>query len=159
MTKIALVQYTRPVSYFITMKKEGYLHLSPSYQRGEVWGVIRKRNLIKSLMTGIPIPSIIVNERFAAGWKDWRVAVIDGKQRICAILDFLEDRLAVPGEWFGMDKDLVKFSEISQVLQRSFKSATIQVAEGRLETEDAEKEVFEIVNFGGVPQGQTDIPE
>jgi hypothetical protein len=153
--RLRLAQTSRPIDVIIHWKREGYLELSPPYQRGDVWGPIRKRNLIRSLLTGVPIPSLIVNDRFSAGWGT-EISVIDGKQRMTAVIDFIEGKIQAPGEWFGMDVGMVAFDSLPIAQQRSFRLTPIQIAEGNLGTIEEEIEVFELVNFGGVPQGQTD---
>jgi len=131
------------------------MDLNPPYQRGDVWGQIRQRNLIRSILVGIPIPSIIINDRFSANWGN-EIAVIDGKQRITAILRFMDGELEVPAEWFGLDCGMTTFPALELRRQRGFKNIPIPVCEGRLESLESEREVFELVNFGGVPQGMTD---
>lgn len=165
--QLRLSQTARPIETFVYWQKDGQILLSPPYQRGDVWGLTRQRNLIRSILLGVPIPSIIVNDRFSASYNskgsEWdeaeklAVAVIDGKQRITAILAFLGDKLTVPGEWFGLDGE-VKFSELPMPRQRGFRQRPIQCCEGQLLSLEAEKEIFELVNFGGVPQGETDLP-
>lgn len=154
--RLRLSQTARPLDVILYWRREGYLDLSPPYQRGDVWGPIRQRNLIRSVLLGVPIPSLIINDRFAAGWGE-EIAVIDGKQRMTTVLDFLEGKLDVPGEWFGMGGDLVTFDALPIARQRGFRNMPLQVAEGQLKTLEAEIEVFELVNFGGVPQGQSDF--
>lgn len=112
-------------------------------------------NLIKSILQGVPIPSIIVNNR---DWEsdNYRIAVIDGKQRITSILNFLGDSLAVPGEWFGVDMPFVHFGDLPIEKQRHFRQSTLAFSEGQLRSIEEEQYVFELVNFGGVPQGQKD---
>lgn len=153
--RLRLSQTSRHLDVIQHWSKEQYLELSPPYQRGDVWGIVRQRNLIRSILLGVPIPSIIINDRFSAGWGE-EIAVIDGKQRITAVLKFLEGGLSVPGDWFGVEAELVALPELPINLQRSFRNIPIQVSEGQLKTIEAEIEVFELVNFGGVPQGQSD---
>ena len=154
--RLRLSQTARPLDVLHHWSKERTLELSPPYQRGEVWGKIRQRNLIRSIVFGIPIPSIIINDRFSAGWEnDESIAVIDGKQRITSILRLLDNRLQIPGEWFGM-KGMVYYSELPLPQQRGLKQRPIQFCEGQLKTMEDEQELFELVNFGGVPQGESD---
>jgi hypothetical protein len=156
--RLRLANTSRPVDVIKYWQEERYLLLNPPYQRGDVWGSVRQRNLIKSILRGIPIPSLIVNDRFAAGWGE-EIAVIDGKQRMTAILDFMSGKLSVPGEWFGLPTARVAFGELPIAMQRRFGNNPIQVTEGQLKTLEAEIEVFELVNYGGVPQGQSDFDE
>lgn len=156
MHRMNLTQTARPVDTVTHWKKEGYLLLSPPYQRGDVWGPMRQRNLIFSILAGIPIPSIIINDRFAAEWGE-EIAVVDGKQRMTTILAFLEGDLSVPGEWFGVESSEVTFPQLPIPEQRRFKMHPIQFCEGRLPSLEDEQKVFDLVNFGGVPQGQSDI--
>jgi len=153
--RLRLSQTARPMDVFAHWKREGYLELSPPYQRGDVWGMIRRRNLIRSIMLGIPIPSIIINDRFAANWGN-EIAVIDGKQRITTILMFMEGELKVPSVWFGIDGDEITFPELPIARQRGMKNMPLPLCEGQLRTIEEEHEVFELVNFGGVPQGESD---
>jgi hypothetical protein len=148
----------RPVEVISYWKSTGGLLLNPPYQRGDVWGKIRQRNLIRSVIIGIPIPAIIINDRARAGWDELiDCAVIDGKQRMTAILDFLESKLEVPACWFGLGDGNMLFKDLPIGRQRCFRSIPIPFAEGQLESLEAEQEVFELVNFGGVPQGESDF--
>lgn len=159
--RMKLTTRSRPIDVFLHWRREGYLNLNPPYQRGDVWGGERQRNLIRSLLLGIPIASVIVNDRFDAKWGE-EIVVIDGKQRITTILKFLDDSLQIPRDWVSEEDiemspcGLVSFKDCTLRFQRHFRNATMATCEGQLPSEDAEREVFELVNFGGVPQGETD---
>lgn len=133
------------------------LELNTSYQRGDVWGLTRRRNLIWSIIRGIPIPAIITNER-GIDVKRY-VAVIDGKQRITSILRFLDSEFSVDGDWFDEEADQVFFKDLPAEKQREFRARPLGFVEGKLDSIEDEQEVFELVNFGGVPQGETDLPD
>lgn len=148
------------------------------YQRGIVWGKRRQRLLIKSLMLGVPIGAIVVNDRAAGGFqhystdrhqpsRDWAYAVIDGKQRITAMAAWMRGELAVPASWFPSEEILtyapdssdgpyVRLSDLAKRQARFFGNKPIGVLEARLPSLAAEEQVFRLINFGGVPQGETD---
>lgn len=65
--RLPLASTHRPCDVVLYWSEKDHLLLSPPYQRGLVWGHKRKVNLIRSLLLGVPIPSIVVNDRFAAG--------------------------------------------------------------------------------------------
>lgn len=167
--RLRLSQTARPVDTLLYWSKDSQLLLTPPYQRGDVWGVKRQRNLIRSILLGVPIPSIILNDRFSAAWNSSRqqavpesecIAVIDGKQRITAILAFLTDELTVPAQWFGFEGSLeafVHFSDLPLPKQRGFRQTPLQMSEGQLPDLASEIEVFELVNFGGLAQGESDL--
>lgn len=66
----------------LTKKK---LNLTPSYQRGDVWRTGDRQALIESIIRGIPLPSIILLRTGGTTPHD----VVDGKQRLTAILRFV----------------------------------------------------------------------
>lgn len=66
----------------LTKKK---LNLAPSYQRGDVWRTGDRQALIESILRGIPLPSIILLRTGGTTPHD----VVDGKQRLTAILRFV----------------------------------------------------------------------
>lgn len=154
--RLSLSQTNRPIDVLEYWSKDDQMLLSPPYQRGDVWGPIRRRNLIRSILLGIPIPSIVINDRFGAGWSD-RIscAVIDGKQRITSILMFLHGELDVPGEWFGMPGNVI-YDDLPERDRSGIRMHAIPFTEGCLKSIEEETEVFELINFGGVPQGQSD---
>jgi len=163
MKRLPLTQTAFPCDVVFHWRKEGFLLLDPTYQRGDVWGETRRRNLIRSICLGIPIASIIVNDRLRHD--QWNVpigepfiAVIDGKQRITTILMFMDSAFAVPGDWFGIeDGQQYLFCELPLGLQRAFRHIPLAFSEGSLPDLASEREVFELVNYGGVPQGETDL--
>jgi hypothetical protein len=64
----------------------GKLELNPSYQRGDVWPTKDAQLLIESIVKGIPLPSIIILKPQKI---DAPFEVVDGKQRLTAILRFI----------------------------------------------------------------------
>ncbi len=61
------------------------LELNPTYQRDFVWSNSDSQMLIESILRGIPLPSIIL----ARVSTSQRFQIVDGKQRLTAILRFM----------------------------------------------------------------------
>jgi hypothetical protein len=60
-------------------------NLTPSYQRGDVWRNSDRQSLIESILRGVPLPSIILLRTGSSTPHE----VVDGKQRLTAILRFV----------------------------------------------------------------------
>ena len=67
--------------------KRKELIIDPDFQRHDVWKQRQKSELIESILMGIPIPLMYLFED-----KNGKKQVVDGRQRISAILDFLEGK-------------------------------------------------------------------
>jgi hypothetical protein len=65
--------------------QQGQLELNPTYQRDFVWSNADSQMLIESILRGIPLPSIIL----ARVSSSQRFQIVDGKQRLTAILRFM----------------------------------------------------------------------
>jgi len=65
--------------------QQGQLELNPTYQRDFVWSNADSQMLIESILRGIPLPSIIL----ARVSSNQRFQIVDGKQRVTAILRFM----------------------------------------------------------------------
>jgi len=61
----------------------------PEYQRGAVWNVSKQQLLMDSMLRGYDIPKIYLAQTHESGQYDWEV--VDGQQRITAVLKFLSD--------------------------------------------------------------------
>ncbi|OWM07730.1 hypothetical protein B7435_07315 [Mycolicibacterium peregrinum] len=168
---MALRSYTmnptaRPIEFFLenTSSKPRFDFDQP-YQRGVSWGRKRSQNLIKSIIAGVPIPAIVMNDRLGAEFshpgysqdRNWSYAIVDGKQRLAAIKGFTAGRLAVPAEWFtdGHTGE-THFGDLPTAQQRFFMNSPLSVVEGCFSTLDEERELFDLINFGGLAQGETD---
>jgi hypothetical protein len=84
---------TLAVSWFYGEYKKRTLTLSPKYQRNAIWSIGQKCFLIDSLMSGCPIPQVYINIKTEGLGREKKTAyeVVDGQQRLRAILEFLND--------------------------------------------------------------------
>lgn len=76
------------VKRLIEKRKE--LIVSPSYQRNDLWTSRQRIELIESILMGIPLPVIYLFED-----RDGKKQVVDGRQRITTVVDFLNDEFAL----------------------------------------------------------------
>jgi len=169
LSRLNLQQTNRPIDVVRHWRDAGDLELNTPYQRGDVWGKARRIAFMKSLLTGIPIPSVIINDRFRATDRgatqfaeadQYKYAVIDGKQRLTTILMFVDGELQLPGEWFDHKTDpdaaMVSGPDLTHVGLRLFSNRAMGFSEATLPSIEREREVFELVNFAGLQQGQVD---
>ncbi|MGX4593626.1 DUF262 domain-containing protein [Leuconostoc sp. JNUCC 76] len=83
------------VADIVQWYKQGKLELSAKYQRNKVWNENARSYLIDSILRGFPIPPIFMRKSFNVENNDVVREIIDGQQRITAIIDFLNDDLTV----------------------------------------------------------------
>lgn len=77
------------------------LLVNRKYQRKLVWTVEEKEKFIDSLSKGLPIPLILVA---ITKFKESTVyEIIDGMQRLNAIVSFFENEVHIDGEYFDLD--------------------------------------------------------
>lgn len=135
------------------------------YQRGSVWDLQRRQNLVKSLLMGLPIGAITLNDRGVMNSSQY-LAVVDGKQRMLAIWSFVDSETPIPAAWVserivgetepieyeGRTVDGVRMNQLDRTFQRTFENISINTLEAELPDVQAEAELFLLVNFGGVAQ-------
>ena len=79
---------THPISWFSERDQEGNLDLQPNFQRRRVWANRQKSNLIESILLELPVPEIYMQVKTNPDGRSEYI-VVDGQQRIGAILDFI----------------------------------------------------------------------
>lgn len=85
------------------------------------------------------------------------IAVVDGKQRVTAIREFLADRYPVPAGWFEDGaRGETSYSQLSRRDQQRILNLPLAVSVGHFATLADEQELFDLINFGGLAQGETD---
>lgn len=82
---------------------QGEIDMDPVYQRqGQVWSTAKKQLLIDSMINGFDLPKIYLHKYSEPQKKEGRrinYAVVDGKQRLEAIFDFMGNRFALAGDF------------------------------------------------------------
>ena len=179
LTEANLSTMNRPLAWLVDRglgeSRSMDFDMDQPYQRGDVWGLVRRQNLIRSLIMGIPIASLVINVRHLAdfhepGYSDARdaaYAIVDGKQRVTTIMMFSRDEFAVPASWFREgsvettedteDGPYVRYSGLTPTGRRRFENKPLATSEGRFSTLADERMIFDLVNFGGVAQGASDV--
>jgi hypothetical protein len=158
--------------------------LDAPYQRGAVWTVEQRRNLIRSLIMGVPIGAVIVAHQGYETQSTYRV--VDGQQRIRALRAWVAGEFAVPGWWWhateladgeaarGRDVTIADLSVRGRRTVDSWPVPTIETNAASIphrgedgswkwvdlpagpERDAWEAELYLLVNFGGVPQTDED---
>ena len=84
---------TLAVSWFYGKDQKKALVLTPKYQRNPIWSIGQKCFLIDSLIFGCPIPQVYINIKTEGLGKEKKTKyeVVDGQQRLRAILEFLNN--------------------------------------------------------------------
>tara|TARA_B100000749_G_C18429299_1_gene467213 strand:+ start:249 stop:1550 length:1302 start_codon:yes stop_codon:yes gene_type:complete len=137
-----------PISDIRDWSEAGRLEVRPDFQRREVWSAPAKIMLMDTILRDVPMPKIFLANTIRDG-KTYRV-VIDGQQRITAILDFLRDKFTLDSPYSGAEKGR-KFSELDPDLQDQFLSYSIDFNEANKPTEEEVREVYARVNKYTVP--------
>lgn len=120
---------------------------SPEYQREYVWTAENKQNLIKSIFNRMDIGKFVLLER---PYPENRLEVIDGKQRLRCIMDFMEGRFEYEGKtWY----------QLSWLDKNRFTDIMVHIA--TLQADKVKKSdilwLFLAINSGGVPQTEEHI--
>lgn len=107
------------ISWFKKERAEEALDLSPNFQRRPVWTDEQASYLIDTILSGLPLPEVYIRSESTAQGKT-NYEVVDGQQRIRAILKFGANDLELCGDevatkWLGK-----RFDDLKEGEQKSF---------------------------------------
>jgi len=122
-TQFSRAPNTQNAGWFLDLYSSKRLDLNPPYQRRSVWNLGYKRFFIDSVLRNYPTPSIFLDADVSpVGGTNYKV--IDGKQRLTSIIEFVEDRFPTPdsledlqlaGKYFSDLPDQVRVALFSYV--------------------------------------------
>ncbi|WP_262406790.1 MULTISPECIES: DUF262 domain-containing protein [Tsukamurella] len=117
---------TQTVQWFLELHASGQLNLNPSYQRRSVWSDDYRRFFIDTILKDFPCPAIYLENETRAG-APTRHNVIDGKQRLEAIIEFTMDKFHL-GSYLD-DEDLADayYSDLPESKQQKFVDYVLSV--------------------------------
>lgn len=142
--RVTRAQYsTLHIKRLVEDRKE--LIIDPDFQRGNVWAKKQGAELVESILMGIPIPVMYLFEM-----RDGSKQVVDGRQRIAAILDFLNDKLILRDLKILPEYNNFKFSDLDAKMQGIFEDSQMYFYIIQPPTPERVKyDIFDRVNRGG----------
>lgn len=160
--RIVVEQARYPLNQILAMFTDTFLTESgqeeakykrdPEYQRRHRWDDGRKSRLIESFLMNVPVPPVFLYEYELA-----RFEVMDGRQRLTALMDFYGDDLELTELQYWPELNGRKYStlptSIRDGIDRRYLSSIILLNETAASEEQAaflKKLVFERLNSGGV---------
>ena len=106
------------ISDIVKWYREEELVLNDTFQRRSVWTSAAKTYLIDTILKRLPIPKIYLRTRIETKTQSSIREIVDGQQRIRAIVDFADDKLRLStrsADYFGLT-----YSELSNEDQNNF---------------------------------------
>lgn len=136
-----------------SLHSSGSLDLSPKYQRRNRWDRARQSQLIESFLLNVPVPPVYLAEEARGVY-----AVIDGKQRLTAIVQYLANefpltKLELRKDLEGMYYENLPREYASTLGMRPLRAVTIL----RQTPDWVKHEVFVRLNRGGQPLNAQEI--
>ncbi|MDU9414993.1 DUF262 domain-containing protein [Pseudomonas sp. zfem005] len=90
---------TQDITWLLDLHQNNQLNLTPPYQRRSVWTSRDKQFFLDTVFRNYPSPAVFLHKTISETGKA-TYHVVDGKQRIQTILDFVENKIRV-GKEFG----------------------------------------------------------
>jgi hypothetical protein len=142
-------------SWFRDRYAEGTLKIKPPYQRKPIWTAKQKCYLIESILLGLPVPEIYIQQTTSPEG-DTQYAIVDGQQRIRTVLQFVGsdtdeseqeynkfalDKLRSDSKWRNMT-----FGELPGAQKKKFYGYTFAVRYLNTESDYEVRDMFERLN-------------
>ena len=146
------------ISEFYENDKAGKYEYSTVYQREKVWSEDKKSFLIDSILKNYPIPPVFFRMKIDPDTGITKYDVIDGKQRLTTIRDFVDGKINLP-EDFGDDSignpelNGASFDDLDKLDKYKKQFWRYRIPIIFIETEDNAliKNVFDRLNRNGEP--------
>ena len=85
------------IAWFNDLRKRGLLDLDPPYQRRSVWNQAYKDAFVDTLLLQYPSPAIFLYQEISPDGQT-SMHVVDGKQRLTSVFEFVDGRFPVSEE-------------------------------------------------------------
>jgi Protein of unknown function DUF262 len=132
-------------SWFLDIANSNQLDLDPPYQRRSVWSRKDRLFFIDTILNNYPAPPVFLHKDIDDRGKT-TYHVVDGKQRLQTLLDFLRDKIRVGEDFADTEVRKKKFSQLPREVKERVWNYIV-VAEMIPDVSDAFiKDVFERIN-------------
>lgn len=127
----------------VEVRKE--IQINPEFQRNQVWNQKQKCELVESILMGIPIPIMYLFEN-----KYGQKQVVDGRQRISALLGYINNEFPLRKLTILKNLDGCKFKDLEPKLKGVYEDYQLSFYIIQPPTSERVKyDIFDRVNRGG----------
>lgn len=134
-----------------SLRDSSYINMSPGYQRRARWDRKKKSLLIESILLNVPIPPLFL---FEAEYNQYEV--MDGRQRLETIFEFLDNGFALTGLEYWPEINTKRFRDLPEAIRRGLLRRTVSAVVLLAETArgdgdfDIRMVLFRRLNTGGI---------
>ena len=118
---------TYTISDFIDWYSKKQLILAPEFQRGSVWTPSARVFLIDTILKDLPIPQVFIRTKIDSTNQQVIREVVDGQQRLRAILDFASEKLRLTSK--APDHSGKRYNELIEDDKETFLSYRVPVVQ------------------------------
>lgn len=157
MNEFSLGKYPQS-SLLVVYSERGDIQLNPDYQRlGGIWTRDKRQLLIDSLINGFDVPKLYFHEFVPAkriDGKTYKYAIVDGKQRLQTIWDFIDGGLALAEDFEYLRDPLTKlgglgYSQLAEKyphIKSRFDATALDITTIRTDDIDLIEDMFSRLN-------------
>jgi hypothetical protein len=157
MDEFSLGKYPQSSLLIVYSERED-IQLDPDYQRiSGIWTREKRQLLIDSLINGFDVPKLYFHEFVPSkkiGGKKYRYAIIDGKQRLQTIWDFIDGNISLPEDFEYLKDDSVEigglgYSQLAEKypqLKSRFDATLLDITTIRTEDIELIEDMFSRLN-------------
>ncbi|MFO1078007.1 MAG: DUF262 domain-containing protein [Planctomycetota bacterium] len=136
---------TQDISWFLDQHRNKQLDLNPPYQRRSVWTRKDRIFFLDTIFHGFPSPAVFLHKTIDdRGVTTYHV--VDGKQRLETILQFVDNKLRIAADFGNARLDGKSWSDLAADERKSFWNYQIPVEMVDFEDESLVREVFDRLN-------------
>ena len=136
---------TQDITWFLDLKEKGQLDLDPPYQRRSVWSPRDKRFFIDTVLNNYPAPPVFLHKTLDDNGRA-TYHVVDGKQRLQAIIDFTENKVRIPDDFINVNLQKKRWRDLERATKERVWNYVL-IAEMLPDISDAAiRNIFERIN-------------
>lgn len=139
----------RKISWLKREDDGGTLDLSPAFQRRPVWTDEQSAYLIDTVMLGLPFPEVYLRSKTTEDGVTTH-QVVDGQQRIRALLRFGRNDLTLEGPEVSASLQGLRFEDLSPDQKRGFWEYEVVTRDLSNASDTEVRDIFRRLNIGAV---------
>jgi hypothetical protein len=110
---------TQDISWFLDLNDKGQLNLEPPYQRRSVWSPRDKRFFIDTILNNYPAPPIFLHKTLDGKGRP-TYHVVDGKQRLMTIIEFVAGNVRIPDDFADVTLQKKRWKDLERPIRERF---------------------------------------